>query len=356
MKKILLSAIAIGSMATLADAAIDCNMRLSDGSAIKGELLTEKLVGETIFAPSLELAPDIVKSVTLRGTNGVAALELANSDKLTMTLATEAFRLKSIIGEFNVPRANVRSMTLGVKRDAASLAAGGSLVYWCSFDSESDIVRPQVGPEGCYIAGSFVDGKEGKSLCVPAYTLAATVKLPAGVIGDKGCIEFWAKLVERKYGFTDKGDPHFFDIIGPNGVFSLAYNANNGMANSGLCGGTPGTSMTTHPGYRGSMSYEAILSSGDVYEWHHYALVWDSEGIDANGERVYSAIMLDGKFVSKVHTPFAPDSRCTHMMQVAQLPFEIQIPVQRKDVHSHSKAPVCIDEFKIWNFAKTTFE
>jgi len=356
MKKILLSAIAISSMATLADAAIDCNMRLSDGSTIKGELLTDKLVGETIFAPSLELAPNIIKSVTLRGTNGVAALELANSDKLTMTLATEEFRLKSIIGEFNVPRSNVRSMTLAVKRDAASLAAGGALVYWCSFDSEADIQKPQVGPTGKYICGDFVPGKLGNAISFPAYRSGVLVNLPAGTIGERGCIEFWAKLVDGKYSFIDGGDPYLFDCVSGSEFFHIEFNANNGGGNSGLCSGMPGAGCTSQRGYLGSMPYDAVLPYGSMREWHHYALVWDIDGFKVNGEMVYSALMLDGRFISKVHWPSYAGPVNEQFSLNAEREFILSIPVMPRRARTHSKAPVAIDEFKIWNFAKTTFD
>lgn len=356
MKKILLSAIAIGSMATLADAAIDCNMRLSDGSAIKGELLTEKLVGETIFAPSLELAPDIVKSVTLRGTNGVAALELANSDKLTMTLATEAFRLKSIIGVFDVPRANVKALTLTTRPDGAKCCGGDGLVYWCTFESEADVENPAVGPQGKYICGDFVPGKVGNAISFPAYRTGVLVNIPQGVIRERGCIEFWAKLVDGKYSFIDGGDPYLFDCVSGSEFFHIEFNANNGGGNSGLCSGMPGAGCTSERGYRGSMPYDVVFTHGSAREWHHYALVWDVDGLNVNGEMVYSALMLDGRFVSKVHWPSYAGPVNEQFSINAEREFILSIPVMTRRARTHSKAPVAIDEFKIWNFAKTTFD
>ncbi len=357
--KIFLAAV-LCSLTALADETIGCTLRLADGSTIKGELITESFAGEALFAPDLALPARVVKAIAFDHKKGTCAVELTNGDRLTMAPATESFRVRSLLGEFDIPRTNIQSLSLRVLRTAGASGAEEGLVYWCTFDSEEAIVNPAVGPGGEVENVSFVPGKVGDALRVSACSVAAVIPFPAGTLREKGCIEFWAKTENPRPFFTDKGDPHFFDIDFTEGSgmggFHLAYNANNGCGNSGLCGGCPVGLLTTHSGYSWQMPYENVLRPGTVSAWHHYALVWDANGVLANGGNTHCALLIDGKFVSKIHTPGNIDGVRAAFDRIPSFPSTLMIPVKRKDIMSHSKSAFLIDELKIWDFAKTNFD
>ena len=353
--KIFLAAVLCG-LAALADETIGCTLRLADGSTIKGELITESFAGEALFAPDLALPARVVKAIAFDHKKGTCAVELTNGDRLTMVPATESFRVRSLLGEFDIPRTNIQSLALRVLRTAGASGAEEGLVYGCTFDSEEAIVNPAVGPGGKYQGGSFVDGKTGKALAVSAYQPGMSAELPIGIVGERGCFEFWAKIESTKANFVDGGDPYFFDCYSGDEFFHLEFNANNGGGNSGLCGGMPGAIFTTARGFNWQMPYESVLPAGTTHAWHHYAVVWDADGIDVNGAKVYAAILLDGTFVSRIHNPQFVSLPNAAMAKNPERAFTLSIPAMPTRIKTHSKSPVAIDEFKLWNYPKTMFE
>ena len=97
---ILSAALSAATFAVVAQDAtiISANATLKDGSTVKGEFTTKRITGSTIFTEKLELDPALVKTVAFANTNGESKVELNNGDKFAMTVADEAFAIKSLLG------------------------------------------------------------------------------------------------------------------------------------------------------------------------------------------------------------------------------------------------------------------
>ena len=78
-KQMTLAAIAAVAMVAFADArsAVTVTASLKDGSTVKGDFLTKKITGATLFEKNLVLAPSIVRSINFTGTNGDLCSEVA---------------------------------------------------------------------------------------------------------------------------------------------------------------------------------------------------------------------------------------------------------------------------------------
>jgi hypothetical protein len=112
---------------------------------------------------------------------------------------------------------------------------------------------------------------------------------------EAGRIEFWAKLsgYSGAVGFGG-GDPAFIRLDDQRSGFTVAFNANNGVANGGLTGAAA-SSVHTGTGLFGSWTYEDIFGVSQVEEWHHYVLQWNKNGLPGvdNGQQKI-AIFVDG--------------------------------------------------------------
>ena len=336
------------------DYAISANATLKDGSAVKGEFCTEQISGSTAFMEKLKLNPTIVKSLTFAGTNGESKVELANGDKFAMTVANESFAIKSLLGELNIPRNNFRSIALTQRKISASGDDG--LVFHCTFDDEAAIKSPAVGPSGIFQKGEFLDGKNGRALYLPAYTSCAKFTLPGEMIGTAGTIEFWAKVNE--FGsLTDGGCPRFFEILAldARGEISHDWNANNGSGGSGLTFRIDGLPAMASSYY--SMEYSSCIRSSyrrppttPPQGWHHYAIAWDTKGI-GDSVKYSSVVFIDGQRV--LATPFNPGWQGPKNLSGANTLF---FPSREDEMPDYARRAYTIDEFKIWNYAKTSFD
>ena len=219
-----------GFAALAAKPAVAVTASLRDGSTVRGEFLTEKIAGATLFEKNLALAPSLVRSINFSGTNGESKVELSNGDRFAMTVSNDVFAVRSLLGNLKIPRANFRSLTLVSRSATAKGGSSDGLVYYCTFNSREDVSRPKVGPRGFFMAGDFTKGVDGLALHVPPYTSAARFELPPGTIGRKGTIEFWGKIDEGMARLTTGGCPRFFEIIcyEPRDEISQDWNSNNG--------------------------------------------------------------------------------------------------------------------------------
>ena len=324
---------------------------LKDGSAVKGKFLTDKVEGTTLFAKNLSLDVALVRTLNFTNTNGEAKVELSNGDRFGMTIVNPSFVVKSLLGELNIQRRNFRSISFSntIEGDAA-----GGLIFHCTFDNGAAITSPAVGPAGRFITGDFVEGKYGQALMTMPYTKHAAFDFPAGFIKDSGCIEFWVKILKPNPVVGTGGDPRFFIITYADThetVCKIDLVSNDGDGNSGFALQTWFGGKSSIRGMR-HLRYADLFNSGDWRDWHHYAVVWDKDGIAAFPHAPKAALLVDGKLVST--TGFEP---LTHMIRMpSETPFVLGFtndPVI--EVEHTTKSSFLIDEFKIWNFAKKDF-
>ena len=345
---IIASSLAVAVFAAFAqDAAttITASATLKDGSSVKGEFCTERVTGSTIFTEELRLDPAIVKSLAFTGTNGESKIELKNGDKFAMTVANESFKIKSLLGELAIPRANFRNLSFSASKTAAGGCDEG-LIFYCTFDDEAAVRSPAVGPSAKLELGKICPdkGKAGGALFVNPGVAGAQIAFPAGALGNEGCIEFWANMASGKTEFSTGGDPRFFILSDRNGTefAHFEFASNNGCGNSGLGGHfCSGLRTQTHTGFRYLMPYSDIFKGEDYNGWHHYAFVWTQSQI---------TVYLDGKQLCSATG--AVDTSTFVNSEII-----MDIPLNRERGKSfNNKSAFFMDELKIWNFAKREFD
>ena len=364
IKQIVLVAIAATAFTSFADVkntTVAMNAVLKDGSSIKGEFLADKVNGTTAFATSLALDPAIVKTIDFTSTNGESKVELVNGDRFAIKIANNSFAVSSMLGNLTIPRANFRTISLFARSTAA--ANGGSsdgLIFHCTFDGREATMRPTVGTaEVRILNATFGDGKKGKAVLAQRGLPAVEIKLPPNTFGRKGCIEFWAKLLDGKTEFSTGGDPRFFTMYtvtgGQCGVFEYASNSGNG--NRGLCGTIWTGFAATHSGCGHLMPYSDIFHGKPYEDWHHYAISWNTNGAGYSDNVSKSSIrvnlFIDGKKVSTVHEAgFADDAA----FEIFGDSISMGIPMREQGPSYNNKSSFLLDELKIWNYDKMTFD
>ncbi len=323
---------------------ISANATLKDGSTVNGEFSTKSITGSTIFMEKLELDPALVKTVTFVNTNGESKIELKNGDRFAMTVADEAFAIKSLLGELNIPRKNFRSITLSSRRISAGGCENG-LIFYCTFDDEAALATPVAGPAVKLELGEIKTdaGKNGGALFVNPGVAGAHIAFPAGTFGNEGCIEFWANMASGKTEFTTGGDPRFFTVFNSNNaeMANMGFACNDGCGNSGICGFFFGMRAYSNPGYTHIMPYSDVFKGEDYNGWHHYAYTWTTTNL---------SLYIDGKRVA--HATGRLDTEL-----LAKGDMTLTIPLHRTlSRSSGNKSAFLMDELKIWNYAKTSFD
>ena len=334
-----LSSIALVSFARGAAPTITANAMLRDGSSVKGEFATELIAGSTIFADELNLNPAIMRSLTFVGTNGESKVELDSGDKFAMTIANDSFKINSLLGELAIPRASFKSIALAHRKVSASCCDG--LVFHCTFDNESAITAPAIGPSGTICSREFVDGKVNSGLRVPVGSSAGFFTLPPETFGKEGCIEFWTKIEPRREYFRDC-DPRIVFIKSPAGCFTVEYSANNGDGGGGFFVRCFNFSYLAGGTFGGYYKYSDYIT--DVSAWHHYAFSWTEDAL---------SIYIDGiKLHSARKTSYGRinEAMLKSATSIMGLPNSNTNPY-----NTEPNTPFIIDELKIWNFAKNEF-
>ncbi|MHC1777718.1 MAG: T9SS type A sorting domain-containing protein [Lentimicrobium sp.] len=231
-----------------------------------------------------------------------------------------------------------------------------SLVFYCTFDNVNAITNPVAGPGGTFNANpqtNFTTGQVGNAY-LAIYNESDLVSFPKEIIPpDRGCVEFWGRLfdmpeyVNYNWGFC----PAFFRTSNEGeSRYMVEFNGNNGHEGAGLCG-RAGTTVTGQEGTTATVSwgeYQSFSSIlGDVNAWHHYALVWDIDGVPGVSKSLQ--VFLDGIPVGKCDAPYFAANYCP---LVAMTPTIGDVKIITFQMNQGS---VAIDELKIWNYAKTQF-
>ena len=352
MKRSIITAITcVCAFAALADAkpTVSVTASLKDGSSVKGDFLTKDITGATLFEKNLVLPPSIVRSVNFISTNGEAKVELSNGDHFAMKITNAAFAVRSILGNLKIPRTSLRAMSLSV-RTASTTKGGatGGLIFHCTFDDAASITSPAVGPAGTFMTGTFEDGKIGKALLAKPYTNHAAFEFPQGFLKDSGCIEFWAKILKLSPMIGDGGDPRLLAITRADNrdfVFNVDIVSNDGGGNSGFALRTWYGGKASITGMR-PLRYEELFPAGDWRDWHHYAILWDINGISGLPGSPKTALLVDGKLTigTEYDTILITPSTKAHVLGITCDP--------ALSPRHNTKSPFLIDDIKIWNYAK----
>ncbi|MCQ2390458.1 MAG: hypothetical protein MJ240_03445 [Kiritimatiellae bacterium] len=249
----------------------------------------------------------------------------------------------------------------GVKEIGAVLPEDDSadLVFHCSFDSTNVVAKPEVGAcTGTLGSGQIVSGKFGNAYYLPRKTPGAQFNVPKGLIEEKGCVEFWGKLNEAASGMAfSNGSPMFFYINCHDAfetAFQFSWNKNNGAGGAGLYTSMPGDVLLISDNYGAGVSYSKYLGE-DISDWHHYAVVWNADGISslatAAGAKVLMAIFVDGKAVT--YLPLAGHENWKPSQMYGQNT-DIDIGC-RVGAYTANERSFTMDELKIWKTDKTSF-
>jgi hypothetical protein len=204
--------------------------------------------------------------------------------------------LTTLLGPVTIGLELVRTMKVQV----ALKVTDEGLVLRNTFDSKSDVEFSQVGPAGVFHRGTFVTGLDGNALSVGPQDIDA-VTFPAEFLnGDAGCIEFDAKLQGFPAALPWGQNPVLLRVVKEDkGLVMLHYNGNDGGGFGGLCVTMSGYGRAATGGY-GDWTYARALGAGDISGWHHYALLWDRNGLRGVGDGTRKlAIFVDGKLNSQ---------------------------------------------------------
>lgn len=333
---------------------------LQDGSVVKGELITEKVTGQTVFLEQVDLQSQSIKEISF-SKKDTAKITLTNGDCFAFTPITKSLNVTTVLGNLSVPFESLKA----VKFARNSTSGQDGLIFHCSFDSKEAVEQPSVGPAGTFLSGEFVEGKHGKALALEALNFGAAFDLPENFIGKSGCIEFWAKITKRSSTTGNGGDPRFFNISrqgtdDPHRAlwFDTEIVDNDGGGNSGVCFRTYYGHVASNFGFGHRLQYFDLLPE-PWNEWHHYALSWDFDGIQLNnGVNTRSVLFIDGKPEHWLKSrPFDQRPSDGELQELIALPKTLAFTWNHRHLAEHcTKSPFIMDEFKIWNFAKTEFE
>ena len=96
-------------------------------------------------------------------------------------------------------------------------------------------------------------------------------------------------------------------------------------------------------------SYDFIKDN--LYGWHHYALVWDADGVVlSNGNTATAAVFIDGK------TVLTASATNWNGPPLANHRSFLVFPSREDEMPLYVRVGYAIDEFKIWDYAKTDFQ
>ncbi len=245
--------------------------------------------------------------------------------------------------------ANTEETLMEVNLPSTPLGSGTGLLLWNRLGSTNEVNNSEVGPNGTLNAGSFVDGPFGKAVELNMQEQMGVTFPPTIVPGPDGCIEFWAKLTGFSGTIRQPGGiwPGLVAARNQSGSddFALFYCSNDGAANGGICARVAGLGHTG-TGYFGYWTYESALKTNAVTDWHHYAIVWASQGIPGvdNGQRK-AAVYVNGKLNSSYWGGGTGS--------------QLAIPTNGLfGLLTHQGVPsgsVAFDNIKIWNHSKTNF-
>lgn len=311
---------------------------LTDGSRVLGTTSLETLPVRSEALGKLNVPLNQIATVKFSKDRESVELTLRNGDRIQGGLAETTLKLATLFGSITVPLDKATEMQV---RELWSGAIPQGLTLWNTLDSQSDIANSRHGPGGVFKGGEYCDGKFGRAF-VARFDQSLQVTFPIEVVNaGAGCIEFWARLsgVPRELAWGQ--NPTLIRAGSPARHYILHLNGNDGAGRGGLCASAIGGAGT---GAFGSWSYGQVLGEKSVEEWHHYALVWDKDGIDGINRHPSVAVFLDGRL------------HCTGVADGNPNPAPMDGELGLMFTQHLRQGTVAFDNLKVWNYAKTDFK
>ena len=332
-------------VATLTTAQHNAKLMLADGSVIHGQIHMLALPVETFFGT---VPVPVEKMVRIEFANA-AKLSLADGSILHGNIPVPALPVETLFGAVPIPLEKVTHIEFVKVQKMVPANHDPRLIYWNTFDSEEELREM-----GEWKNGRLVKGKSGMALHTDGKVDVYKITIPPHTFKPKGCIEFWAKIEPEVDSFAGNTFLRFFWMSHTR----LEFLVNNGMAAGGITSYC-GNSVVGSSRFGGQSRYSEVLGP-NYKDWHHYALVWNDEGLDIGEgrQKPYSAIYINGKRVSSLETnrgnmggkfslPAGPDK---------ELSIVIASSAYMGDPNLLNPVPFAIDDFKIWNYDKTEFD
>ena len=339
--------LALSSALALADGDVIASVTLRDASVIKGTVAPNTVLeGAVAFKDDVKLPAATIREMATDGTNAARIVTLANGDKFHFTPTTTALAVESVLGKLEISLSDIKRASFS----AVDQAASGNLIFHCTFDSPEAVLKPAIGPAGTVLMPNvFESGKFGNAMRVNPRSESARFVIPAGFLKAKGCIEWWGKIQSQSDGFSSC-DPRFFRIRFTETVDSVfEFSSNDGVGGGGLVVRFPGLHYLQKRGHRTAWRYSQYFGAEGAQEWHHYALVWNADGIETpDSQSLFRlAVYIDGKRIhvepfdwrQKINVGILESTSAT-----IDFPFNSDL-----DNPLIGNAEYLIDELKIWD-------
>ena len=227
-------------------------------------------------------------------------------------------------------------------------SAPNGLLFWNRLGNEAQTANSIIGPDTIYKSGGrFATGVFGGAFFADAQE-DARIQVPkrGAINGSSGTIEFWGRLDGfpatigadyRPFFILDETEnPDYFHA-------AIGFGENNGIGGGGLVGRVAGHG--TGSGEFGYWEYDDVLPDGGE-NWHHYALVWDADGVDTIAGDRQVALFVDGKLASAQWATYLPQD--LHTTQIDDTVLSLLY-------NSGADGVAAMDNLKIWDHAKTNF-
>lgn len=319
-------------------------LHLVDGSCIVGEPKQRSVEVATLYG-NLDLPLSYVLDILVDHERGAVSVRMRDGTTVSGKAGATAFALTTEFGEITAELKNVER--LEIRTSSGAIPKG--LVLWNQLGSESDVKNSRVGPGGKLNGGRFVEGKFGNGVELNMNEQYGVTFPVETVSGPDGCVEFWAKLVDFPSGLAWGARPALLsgdDGKGAQHFIMLHLNGNDGQSNGGLIADIPGLANGA-TGQFGQWTYARALGADSVGDWHHYAMVWASDGIPGvdNGKRTVAAY-VDGKLNSSIWRGAGGNIRPA-VPATGRFGLLWQSEMQG--------GRVVFDNLKVWKYAKTDF-
>lgn len=206
------------------------------------------------------------------------------------------------------------------------------LVFWNRCGSEDEVRKSEVGPDGKIVGTlEFKEGKFGKGL---NYTDAESYALFDDIpVGDEGCYEVWIStgfdvVAGQPYPSGNWGFAGCVEELRQKSFINLGLD--DGWGIQGWVWSDPQTPFLLR-----QRDNQTAWKAGT---WHHIALVWSKSKSIPGGKSL--ALYVDGKMTTSEMEDFKGFGGLMRL-SVPNWAYEYM--------------DACLDEIRIWNFAKTDF-